>query len=96
MNETIAPSEVTYDLSQMEAWREYEVILYNDEEHSMEEVIGQIIKAIHCSPLRAEQIMLKAHHHGKAVVAIAGKSRAIRIASVLRQIELHVSLRQVN
>lgn len=88
--------ENLYDLSQMEPWREFAVTLYNDEDHSMDEVVGQLMKALQCTPLRAQRLMLEAHTKGQAVVAIAGKPKANRIATVLRQIDLRVILRQIN
>ena len=42
--------------------RPYQTILFNDENHSMDEVVSQIIKAIHCSPGKATEIMMQAHN----------------------------------
>jgi ATP-dependent Clp protease adaptor protein ClpS len=93
-----APAErrIEYDLSHLDPWREYSVILYNDEEHSMGEVVAQIMKALGCSLTKAHALMLEAHTKGQAVVAITGQARASRIADVLRQINLRVSLHQLN
>ncbi|NQU43654.1 ATP-dependent Clp protease adaptor ClpS [bacterium] len=88
--------EVELDLSQLEPWREFEVILFNDEDHSMDEVIGQIVKALQCSFGCAQAITFEAHTQGQALVAVTSKPNAVQIASVLRQIDLRVSLRQIN
>ena len=91
-----APAEIEFDLSQMGPWREYAVVLHNDEVHSDVEVVIQIVKALHCSFSRAQELMLTAHRMGRATVAITDRERAFRIAGVLRQIDLQVTLRQIN
>ena len=85
-----------YDLSSLEPWREYSVTLYNDEEHSRDEVAVQLMKALPCPLGKAWTLMLLAEKQGQAVVAVAGQPRALRIAAILRQINLRVSLRQLN
>jgi ATP-dependent Clp protease adapter protein ClpS len=96
MSKTATQNEREIDLEGLQPWREYEVILFNDDVHSMDEVIEQIVRALSCTSTLAEQIMMKAHSDGQAVVAVAGRPKALRIASVLRQIQLRVSLRQLN
>lgn len=86
----------TYDLSEMQPWREIAVILHNDEEHSMMEVVIQIMKALSCSYPLAHSHMLRAHSKGKTTLTIVSRERALEIASVLKQIELSVTLRQIN
>jgi ATP-dependent Clp protease adapter protein ClpS len=70
----------------------YRVLLYNDEVHSMEEVALQLMKALECTLDVAAAIMLRAHNNGKAVVTIAARREADRVASVLREIALLVSV----
>jgi len=96
VKQVLVEREVEYDLSHLEPWREYSVILYNDDEHSMYEVAAQLMKALGCPLENAWTLMLKAHKDGQAVVAVAGQPRAVRIAAILRQINLRVSLRQLN
>lgn len=64
------------------------VILYNDETHTMEDVIVQIIKAIACTVHRAEEIMMEAHTKGRAVVIAAHLERCEHVAAVLGEIGL--------
>jgi ATP-dependent Clp protease adaptor protein ClpS len=66
----------------------YNCILFNDEEHSAEEVANQIVKAIHCDPSKAEQIMLEAHTTGRAIVITASLERCEHVESVLSAIRL--------
>jgi ATP-dependent Clp protease adaptor protein ClpS len=87
---------IEFDLSQMGSWREYAVVLSNDEVHSMDEVVSQLMKALGCDAGRAQTLMFQAHSSGRTTVAIADRDRAMRIARVLRQISLQVVVRQIN
>lgn len=73
----------------------YRVTLFNDDFHSVDEVVGQLIKALACPLDIAVEIMLQAHTSGSAVVVIADQSKADRIARILREILLVVSVEQV-
>lgn len=88
--------EIVFDLSHMQPWREFAVILHNDEEHSMDEVVVQLVKALNCTFPRAQELMLRVHNEGRATVAITNRSKAERIATILKQIELSVTMRQIN
>lgn len=70
----------------------YTVVLYNDENHSMEEVAAQIVKAIRCDVERACIIMLQAHFFGKSNVMRGPKELCKQIAETLCEIDLHVEL----
>ena len=96
--ETEAPpaSEIQFDLSDLGPWREFVVVLHNDEEHSQLEVVVQLMKALQCSQPVAYALMRQVEKAGKAVVATAPRERALRIGSVLQQIGLTVEVRQVN
>jgi ATP-dependent Clp protease adapter protein ClpS len=97
-SQTEAPArqEMEFDLSQMQPWREYAVVLYNDDVHTQMEVVLQIVKALNCSFPRAHELMQTAEEHGRVTVAIAHRERALEIAGILRQIQLRVTLRQIN
>lgn len=88
--------EIVYDLSDMGPWREIEVILHNDDNHSMDEVVVQLIKALRCSVGRAHAIMMEAHSNGRATVIVAKREKAEKVAAILREIDLKVTLRQIN
>ena len=66
-------------------WR---VILYNDEIHSFEEVIVQLIKATGCSTSQAEAYAWEAHSRGKAGVYEGSFEDCFRVQGVLREIQL--------
>jgi len=66
----------------------YKALLLNDSVHTQDEVVGQIVKAIHCDGMRAEQIMMTAHKSGSAVVFAGTFERCEHICSILEQIKL--------
>lgn len=70
----------------------YKVILFNDEIHSFDEVIRQIIKAIGCSFSRAQKITMEVHSKGKALVFAGNLADCLRVSSVLQEIALHTQI----
>jgi ATP-dependent Clp protease adaptor protein ClpS len=66
-------------------WR---VILYNDDVHSFDEVIIQLIKATGCSTSHAERKAWEVHTRGKANVYEGDFESCFRVQSVLREIQL--------
>ena len=64
------------------------VVLFNDEVHTFEEVIGQIIKATGFDLARAEAITWEVHTMGKAVVYEGEVPRCVQISAVLEEIDL--------
>jgi ATP-dependent Clp protease adaptor protein ClpS len=54
----------------------YNVILLNDDHHSMPFVVEVLIKALGCTQQRAIEFMLEAHQSGRAVVWTAPKEVA--------------------
>lgn len=70
----------------------FRVILYDDDYHSMDEVVMQIQKATGYDELRAIQIMLEAHRSGRAICFRGGRSECHRVAGILRQIRLQVEV----
>lgn len=66
-------------------WR---VILYDDDIHTFDEVIEQLIKALTCSRSHAEDLTYKVHNNGKAVVFEGSFEDCFEINSVLKEIQL--------
>jgi ATP-dependent Clp protease adaptor protein ClpS len=66
-------------------WR---VILYNDDIHSFDEVILQLIKATGCSTAQAEKYAWQVHTEGKAAVFEGSFEECFRVQGVLREIQL--------
>ena len=64
------------------------VVLFNDDIHTFEEVIGQLIKATGCSSSRAEALAWEVHASGKAIVFTGELRRCIIVSSILEEIQL--------
>jgi ATP-dependent Clp protease adapter protein ClpS len=64
------------------------VILFNDEIHSFDEVIGQIIKATGYDYIKAKAITWEVHSRGKAIVYVGEMLKCLNISSVLEEIRL--------
>jgi ATP-dependent Clp protease adapter protein ClpS len=64
------------------------VILFNDEVHTFDEVIGQLIKATHCNSEKAEALAWEVHTRGKAVVYVGELPRCMEVSGILEEIEL--------
>lgn len=83
MNQTLDQTSTSITLG-----TPHKVILFNDDQHSMDEVMAQIIKAIHCSPQKAHSIMMEAHKNGRAIVFTGSLERCEHVANVLEEIQL--------
>ena len=68
------------------------VILFNDEIHTFEEVIGQIVKATGCDQARAEALTWQVHSTGKAAVYQGSVTDCLRVVSVLEEIALNTHI----
>lgn len=68
------------------------VILFNDDWHTFEEVILQLIKATGCSRQRAEALTWEVHTRGKAAVYEGELPQCLRVSSVLEEIGLHTQI----
>lgn len=70
----------------------YVVVLYNDDFHTIDEVVLQLQKATGQTQDVAQRITLEAHTKGKSVAWRAGLEDCQRVAAVLRQIRLQVEV----
>ena len=68
------------------------VILFNDDNHSMDEVIFQVMKATGCSSSHATAVMMEAHTAGRAIAFTGHRERCEHVASVLGDIGLGTSI----
>lgn len=66
-------------------WR---VILFDDDVHTFDEVISQLIKALGCSLSHAEELTFKVHNEGKANVFEGSFEECFKVNGVLKEIEL--------
>ena len=71
---------------------ESKVILYNDDWHSFEEVIVQLMKATRCAFEEARDKTFEVHTNGKAVVFNGEFSSCLKVSGVLEEIALHTQI----
>ncbi len=67
---------------------DYRVILYNDDFHTVDDVIVQLMKATKCDLEKAVQITVEAHRKGRAVCFRGDRGKCQKVARVLREIRL--------
>ena len=70
----------------------YKVLLFNDNIHSFDEVINQLIKAIKCSFDEARSLAFEAHVKGKAMVFEGELNLCLKVTSILEEIALHTQI----
>ncbi|MGM0506084.1 MAG: ATP-dependent Clp protease adaptor ClpS [Bacteroidota bacterium] len=71
----------------------WSVILYNDDVHTVEEVIAQLIKATGCSTQRAKELTLRVHYKGKATVYEDQLEPCLKVQAVLQEIQLMTEIK---
>jgi ATP-dependent Clp protease adapter protein ClpS len=64
------------------------VVLFNDEIHTFDEVITQLVKATHCTGAAAEALAMEVHTNGKAVVYSGELPRCMEVSGILEEIKL--------
>ena len=70
----------------------FKVVLYNDEEHTFDEVIIQLIKAVGCSFKEARSFAFEVHVKGKAIVFTGNLPGCLNVTSILEEIALHTQI----
>ena len=70
----------------------WQVVLFNDEVHSIDEVVFQIQKATGYALERAFELTMRVHNNGKAIVYIGTEEKCERVAGILAQIKLIVQV----
>lgn len=68
------------------------VILFNDDIHTFEEVIVQLMKAVRCSQEQAESWAWEVHTRGKACVYSGEMPECLRVSAILEEIGLHTQI----
>lgn len=72
----------------------YNVIIFNDDHHSMEEVTLQLMKATGCSSEKAVNIMIEAHTNGRAICFSGNRERCEHVENILNEIKLGTKIEQ--
>lgn len=71
---------------------ESKVILYNDDWHTFDEVITQLMKAIGCTFEQGKDFAFEVHFNGKAIVFNGSLSKCLAVSSILEEIALHTQV----
>lgn len=87
--ETAVVEDVDQENSIAEPWV---VVLFNDEIHTFEEVISQLIKATKCTPSQAELWAWTVHSKGKVAVFQGDFEECLRVSGILKEIQLVVEI----
>ena len=85
---TAAPQADEEVLDDIRSREPAKVILFNDEIHTFDEVITQIIKAIKCGQAHAEALTVEVHTKGRACVFGGDLLRCLEVSGVLEEIRL--------
>lgn len=70
----------------------FQVVLYNDDWHTFDEVISQLQKAVNCSFDKARDFAFTVHIRGQATVYKGELSRCLKVTSILEEIALHTQI----
>ena len=68
------------------------VILYNDEIHTFDEVITQLIRATGCGESDAERLAFEVDIRGLACVFEGEMADCLQVSSILEEIALHTEI----
>lgn len=71
---------------------ESRVVLYNDDWHTFDEVINQIIKAVKCSFETARNYTFQVHVKGQCIVFNGDLPSCLNVSSVLEEIQLNTQI----
>lgn len=85
---TAAPQADEEVLDDVRSHEPAKVILFNDEIHTFDDVITQIIKATKCSQTRAESLTHEVHTKGRACVYGGDLLKCLQVSGVLEEIKL--------
>lgn len=68
------------------------VVLYNDDWHTFDDVIAQLIKAINCTYEQSRGFAFEVHVKGKAIVYSGSLKNCLKVTSILEEIALHTQI----
>jgi len=88
-NPEVRPVESLEDTGTLDAYR---VVLFNDDEHTFDEVIFQIIKAVRCTRATAEKHTWEVHTKGRSIVYSGGIVECLRVSAILEEIALKTEI----
>jgi ATP-dependent Clp protease adapter protein ClpS len=77
------------DVDTLDSWR---VVLFNDDDHTFDEVIFQIIKAVRCPRAIAEKHTWEVHTKSRSIVYAGEMFNCIRVSAILEEIALKTEI----
>ena len=84
-NKPIGDVDIAEDIS---IRLESKVVLFNDDWHTFDEVINQLIKAVNCTYEQARSHAFEVHVKGKSIVFTGLMKECLRVTSILEEIAL--------
>lgn len=76
----------------IEPWH---VVLLNDDFHTFDEVILQLVKAIKCSAKEASDIAWEAHSNGEAICYTGPRELCEHVGAILKEIDLEFRIERM-
>jgi ATP-dependent Clp protease adaptor protein ClpS len=70
----------------------FKVIIYNDDWHTFDEVIIQLIKDVNCTFEQARGYAFEVHIKGKAIVFNGMLEECLKVSSILEEIQLNTQI----
>ncbi len=70
----------------------YRVVLFNDDVHTFDEVIFQIIKAIQCTRSKAEKHTWEVHTKGRSIIYAGTLPSCLKVSAILEEIDLKTEI----
>jgi ATP-dependent Clp protease adaptor protein ClpS len=77
---------------QIELGNPWQVMLFNDEVHTFDQVILQIQKATGYALERAVELTIRVHEKGRALICVGSKEKCEKVSAILQQIQLIVEV----
>jgi len=68
------------------------VILFNDDWHTFDEVINQLMKALNCTYAKARDYAFEVHVKGKSQIFSGLIQECLRVTSILEEIALNTQI----
>ena len=90
--ETLTVVEEKIDEQGIDTTGEAKVILFNDDWHTFDDVIIQLIRAIHCTYKIAESMAWTVHNEGECRVYEGMVEECLSVSAVLEEIDLKTQI----
>ena len=89
---TFVPEKIRLEDEETRLKKPARVILYNDDWHTFDDVIIQLMKATGCTVEQGFQHAWAIHHNGRDVVFQAEREKCEKVVQILRQIRLQAEV----